>query len=90
MKKASHANGTSEPTLKEIELEYRYVLALRCAACLQCPPLTIVITSPVISHAMIVSRLTQHTKVADYWSPDVTSVVAGHPGCFKCKMFCGI
>ena len=63
---AAHDNGTSEPYLDEIEVEYQHALALRCAAVLQFPPLTIAVTSPVISHAVRASGLTQQTKVADY------------------------
>ena len=47
---------------------------------LQFPTFTIAVTSPVISHAVSTSGLTQQTKVADYWSADITSVVASHLG----------
>ena len=60
--------------------------------------LTIAVTSPVISHAMIVSGLTQQTKPADYQSADVTSVAVNsvdslsatgsvaHEGCSQCLL----
>ena len=78
MKKAALVNGTSEPTLDKIEVEYQHVHALRCTAGLQFPPLTIVFTSPIILHVITVSGLSQQTKVADYWSAGATSVVASH------------
>ena len=76
MKEAAHTNGTSEPT--PIKVEYQCALALKCAAGLSFPPLTIMVTLPVISHAVSVNGLGQKTKVADYWSVDVTNVVASH------------
>ena len=78
IKEAVHTNDTSEPTLDDIEVEYQCILALRCAAGLLFLPLNIAVTSPVILHAMTMSGLTQQTKVAEYQSVDVTSVVASH------------
>ena len=49
MREAVHANGISEPTLEKTEVEYQHALALKCAAGLQFPSLTIVVASPVIS-----------------------------------------
>ena len=80
MKEAALTNGTSEPTLDETEVEYQHAFTLRCAAGMQFPPLTIVVTSPIISHAMNACGLTQQTKVADYWSAGVTSDTASHLG----------
>ena len=53
MKEADLTNGISDPTLDEIEVEYQCVLALRCAAGLQFPTITIAATSPFILHAVI-------------------------------------
>ena len=85
MKGAAHTNVTSEPTLDEIEVKYQQELALRCAAGLQFPSLTIVVISPVISHVMHASGLTQQTKVVDYQSADVTSIVASHFGSLNAR-----
>ena len=75
---ASLTNGTSDPTLDEIEVRYQCTLILRIAAGLQFPPLTIVVTSKIISHAMNGSWPTQQIKATDYWFTGVTSVVASH------------
>ena len=80
MKEDALTNGTSEPTLDEIKVEYQCTLALKCAAGLQFPPLNIVVTSTIISHAMNVSAWTQQTMTADHWSASVTSVWTSHSG----------
>ena len=56
------------------------MLALRFVSGLKFPPHTIVVTLPIILHAMSVSGLTQQTKVADYQSAGVNSVAACHLG----------
>ena len=80
MKEAALTNGTSEPTLDKIEVQYQHALTLRCAVGLQFPPLTIVVTSLIISHAMSVHGLTQQTKAADYWPADITNVAVSYLG----------
>ena len=78
MKEVALTNGASEPNLDEIEVEYQHVLTLRCAASLQFPPLTIMVTSLIILHVISVSGLTEQTKMADYQSASVTCVVESH------------
>ena len=56
------------------------MLPLRCAASLQCPSLTIAVTSPIILYTVGMSGLTQQTKVVDYQSAGVSSVAASHSG----------
>ena len=52
MRDAALANNTIEPSINEIEAEYQWRLALRCATGLQLPPFTIGVTSPIITHAL--------------------------------------
>ena len=78
MKEATLTDGTNEPILEETEVEHRCVLVQRCAAGMQFPPLTMVVTSLSIIHTMSMSGLTQQTKVDNYQSAGVTSVVASH------------
>ena len=66
MKEAVLTNGTSEPNLDETEVKYQCALQLRCAAALKFPPLTIVVTLPIISHTMSVGGLKQIT-VMEFW-----------------------
>ena len=51
MKEPACTNGTSEPNLDDIEVEYLHAQTLRCAAHLQSLTLPIEVTSPIISHA---------------------------------------
>ena len=73
-------HGTIEPIMDAIEVEYQYMLALRCAAGLQFPPFMIVVTSPIISHALDVSGPSQLIKASDHWSEGITNVTASHLG----------
>ena len=70
-------------TMDEIEVKYQCAFALKCAGGLQFPPLTIAVTSPVISHTVSASGLSQQTKAVDYQSADVTSVVGSHLGSLR-------
>ena len=80
MKDTALVNGTTDPTLDEIEAEYQCRLALRYAAGLQLPPFMIGVTSPIISHALNVSGPSQLTEVLDYQSAGITNVAASHSG----------
>ena len=80
IREAALGNGTSKSTLDQIEVKYQHALVLRCAAGLQFPPLTVLVTSPIISHAMSISGMTQQMKVAGYQSVGVTSVLTSYSG----------
>ena len=61
MNDADLTDGTIEPILDQIKAEYQCKLALRYAADLQLLPFMSGVTSPIISHALGASGLSQLT-----------------------------
>ena len=72
------ANNNIEPMIDEIETEYQRRLALRCAEGLQLPPITIGVTSQIITHALNSGVGSLHMQPNSSRSVQ-TSVAPSHP-----------